>query len=830
MHINVHIPLFRPLYASWLAIVALLICATPSYAQSQIEGRVKSESGTTLEYVSVVTTEGGQTVGTRTDNRGHFSLRLADTGTYVIRFSLMGYLDTLAIVHVDHRATIHLNVSMRESASQLQEVDVVGQRNTAGGYTHIDIGTVENIVGPSEGVETIIKTLPDVASNNELSSTYSVRGGSFDENLVYINGVEIMRPQLVRCGQQEGMSIVNADMVDHLTFSPGGFEVLYGDKMSSVLDITYRQPTELHAKISGSLLGGSAYIGSSLGKLSFALGARYHSNRYILGSLDTKGSYSTVYSDVQTLISYKINDTIDLSFFGIWSHNKYGLIPESQTTTFGNFMQSMQLDIYFDGQETDSYSTLLGSFTLNYHPSDNFSLRWLTTVQSNNEKELYDIQDQYWLYELSLGSVVGEVNKFDRGVGTFLEHARNRLKTAIYSTEVRGTHYARLGSWKWGAKLQYESTYDRLNEWKWVDSAGYAMPTFYDTFGDSSNLPHNPILQFYSKADNYLHTIRSSTFLQRDFNWTTNRLTQLYLSAGLRFQYYFMYSPSLVNHSSVHRAFASPRINFSAKPNTKASLLFRTALGVYHQPPFYREMRLPSGQLNLNLHPQRSYQLVQSLDWDFRILSKPFRLTADVYAKFVDHLIPYTIDNLRLRYAAHNDAQGYAVGMSLRINGEFVEGLESWASISVMQARENILTDHYGWQPRPSDQRFSFKCYIQDYIPKMQWWRMSLNLLVSTGLPVTYPSQVNRSSTFRLPTYFRVDWGNSVHLSRFPKLARSRFFSVVDDLVLSLEVFNLFNYHNVVSFLWVADYENTYYPVPNYLTARQLNFKITLTF
>ena len=821
----------------YIIFLFLLLLASPGWGQARLEGRVTS-AGSDLELVTVVARWQNGSASTRTDRKGLWSLSVSEKDSIRLTFQLMGYQDsslTLAPIGKKGRS---VNVSLREQSSQLNQVDVVGERSSTGNYTHINLADIENIAGPNEGVESVLKTLPDVASNNELSSQYSVRGGSFDENLVYINDVEVFRPQLVHSGQQEGMSIINADMVDHLTFSPGGFESVYGDKMSSVLDIKYKRPSEFHAKLSGSLLGGAAWAHGTIKNFWYNVGFRYHSNRYLFSSLDTKGHYSTAYTDIQALMGYRVNDKVDLSLLAIWTRNRYGLIPESQTTTFGNFMHSMELDIYFDGQETDKYSTLLGSFSVDYHPNDNFNLKWITSVQSNDEAELYDIQDQYWLYELALGSQMGQVDKFDRGVGTFLEHARNYLRTGIYSTEVRGTHYAKLGNWRWGAKAQFESTDDRINEWKWVDSAGFSMPTTYETPGDSLNQPYNPILQFYSKAHNNVYTLRTTAFLQRDFNWITDRGTDLQLVVGTRFQYYHMWiesdalnnsSNQAIKHSN-NQAFVSPRVSFAFKPNIKTDLRFRTTAGVYQQAPFYREMRRTDGSLNPNVHAQRSYQIVESIDWNFKLFKKPFRLTTDVYAKYVDNLIPYSIDNLRIRYTGDNNAEGYAVGMSMRLNGEFVEGLESWASISLMQTRENIKGDGYGWQPRPTDQIFSFKTFLQDYIPKIPWWRMSLSLIVGTGLPVTFPYQTDRSSDFRLPTYFRVDWGNSVQLSRFKKLANTKFFRVVDDVMIGVDVFNLFNYHNVVSYLWVADYENIYYPVPNYLTARQFNVKVTITF
>lgn len=818
-------------YFTYIAILLLSLFGgafmPEAMGQGLLEGYVTDTENKALEMVTVAAKNGDQTKSSTTDERGYYKINLEE-GEWTIIFRQAGFQEFQQKIQISAAGKTSLNCTLKttKEVEVLKAAEVTADRSGSGTFTSIDLEKIENVAGPTEGVEALLKTLPDVASNNELSSQYSVRGGSFDENLVYINGVEIYRPQLVRSGQQEGMSIINPDMVDHLMFSPGGFESRYDDKMSSVLDISYKRPRKFSAKLSGSLLGASAFVEGTVKRFYYSAGFRQHSNRYIFSTLDTKGHYSTSYTDFQTVMGYSVNDKLDLTFLGIWTRNRYSLIPESQTTTFGSFMESLQLDVYFDGQERDSYNTLLGSLTADYHPNEDFNIKWSISAQQNNEKELYDIQDQYWLYELALGSASGEVNKFDRGVGTFLEHARNYLNTGIYSTEAIATHYARLGSWKWGIKMQMERIHDRVNEWKWVDSAGYSMPFPRETWGDSSNIPYNPLLQFVCKADNTIYNVRAMAFVQRELNWVTRKNTDLRLLAGVRAQYY-----SILSAGTIHsQPLISPRLNFNIRPNTKARLLFRLAAGVYQQPPFYREMRRIDGSLNLELHAQRSYQAMHSIDWDFALWHKPFRLTADIYYKYIDNLVPYTVENLRVRYAAQNIGTGYAYGLSLRLNGEFVEGLESWASISLMQTREKWFTDSYGWTPRPTDQLFSFKMFLQDYLPKMPWWRMSLSLVVGTGTPVSFPYQVDRSQIHRLPTYFRVDWGNSVQLSRFKKLANTKFFRTIDDIAIGIDIFNLFNYHNVVSYLWVADYQNTYYPVPNYLTGRQINVKITISF
>ena len=815
-----------------LFLLAAIASVFASQAQQTLFGTISDAStGKPVEYVNVGVLGQPRPIGTASDSKGHYRLSLPSSDSIILRFSFTGYEPlTLRLGKND----IHppLDVRLRPQSTTLDEVTITDDATRSTTFTHIDAAKLSDVVGPTDGVESLIKTLPDVASNNEMSSQYSVRGGSFDENLVYICGIEIFRPMLIRSGQQEGMSIINPDMVSAINFSPGSFDATYGDKMSSVLDISYSRPSLFKGSLSASLLGGAAHVEGLLGnRFSYSVGFRHHSNRYLFSSLDTKGAYSTAYTDLQALLNYRFSDQFDLSLLTVWTRNRYGLIPESQTTTFGSFMESLELDIYFDGQEVDRYNTLLNALSLSYHPSDRFQLRWTNALQLNNENENYDIQSQYWLYELGVGADAS-INRFDRGVGTFLEHARNALSTNIFNSELRGLHIVPIGQWEWGAKIQYEQISDHLREWRWVDSAGYAMPTTHLTPGDDT-LPHSPILQDFCTADNAVSTFRTALFAQREINLTTCHDHQWRFVAGLRGQYYSSQFSALSSQFSArHSSFlVSPRLCASLKPNwTHRDMLFRLAAGVYQQPPFYREARRPDGSLNADIQPQTSYQASLSLDYNFRLWDKPFKLTTDLYYKYLTDLIPYTIDNLRLRYDAENSAIGYAAGVSLRINGEFVQGLESWASLSFMKTQEDILGDGLGWINRPTDQRLSFKLFLQDYVPQIPWWRMSLNFAFGTGTPVAFPNQRDRSFSYRLPNYFRVDWGNTIQLSHFDRLKHAAIFRHIDDILVSIEIFNLFNHRNVISYIWVSDYENIYHAVPNYLTARQLNLKLTVLF
>ena len=787
-------------------------------AQGIVEGTVYDSTGSPLPYVNIGVLH--TPVGTTTDIDGRYRLKVSLKDSVTLRFSHTGYRQEDLRLRVV--GTLRVDMRLHPTAQMLQTVVISDDKVRQSSFTPVDVARLDDAVGPAAGVESLVKMLPDVQSNNELSNRYSVRGGSFDENLVYINGIEVFRPMLIRNAQQEGMSIINPDLVDYILFSPGGFDASYGDKLSSVLDITYSRPTEFRGKASVSLLGGALSLQGRRGeRFSYALGLRQHSNNYLLGSLDTKGHYSTNYSDLQALASYQVSQRLVLSALTVLSRNVYSLVPESQTTTFGGFYMPLTLRVYFDGQEVDRYTTLLGALMADWHPDDNWRLKASFAAQHIAEIESYDLQSQYFLYELAMGQSAGDTVMFDRGVGTFLEHARNRLATDILSLDFRASRQVMLGSWQMGLKLQSERVHDHLREWRWVDSAGYAMPATILPLGDTANGALAPLLQDFARADGSLVTLRAGVFAQRDVGFTTAGGADVKFVAGLRGQLY------KVSEASKAQALLSPRISASYAPDSPHDILFRLAAGIYQQPLFYREYRRIDGSLVPDRSAQTSYQLMASADWRFRLWQRPFSLSADLYGKYITHLIPSTVDNLRLRYMPDLQATAYAVGLSLRLGGELVQGLESWASLSLMQTREDIEGDGLGWLARPTDQRLSFKLFLQDNLPSLPWWRMSLALVYGSGMPV---SRYADGEAFRLPAYYRVDWGNTVRLSQFERLKRLHIFRYVDDIQVGIEVFNLFNFRNVVSYLWVADYENRLYPVPNYLTARQLNLKLTVLF
>lgn len=806
----------------------LILAPVFAIAQGIVEGVVTSaDNGDPIEYATVAVTGSKPQISTLTDSRGRYKLNVKATDSVSITATMTGYVAKTLKVKPTKEKTTTLDFALKHKATQLDEVTVSDRQHSATVYTQIEVERLDATVGPNGGVESLLKTLPDVASSNEMSSQYSVRGGSFDENLVYINGVEVYRPMLIRSGQQEGLSIINPDMTERISFSPGGFDAIYGDRMSSVLDIAYSRPTSFRAKLSGSLLGGTATVQGKAGdRFSYIVGLRRHSNQYIINTLDTKGDYNTAYTDLQAIASYKLNETLSLTLTAIATDNIYGLVPQSQTTTF----KPMAIDIYFDGQEMDRHQTLLGALTLRY-ATDDWIVTWTNSAQNIDESERYDIQSQYFLYMISTGGQNGDsIVKFDRGVGTFLDHARNTLVSRIFASELRATRLTSLGSWKAGLKAQYELVDDHLREWLWVDSAGYTYPGVWITPGDSANIPHPPLLQNFAMGNNHVGTFRTSGYLQRELNFTTDHGSDLRLTAGVRGHFYSSRIESLDDTGSHSQFLFSPRMSFGYTPANHRDMTFSAAAGVYQQPYFYRELRHLDGSLNSNLDAQTSYQAVGTFDWSLKLWGRPFRLTTDIYYKYITNLVPYTIDNLRIRYLAENSARGYATGISVRINGELVDGLESWASISLMQTQEDLDGDNYGWLPRPTDQRFAFKMFLQDYVPEIPWWRMSLNLIFASGMPFTFPGQKNFDVISRFRPYFRIDWGNTLQLSHFNALKNKKIFHYVDDIQLSLEVFNLFDYRNVASYIWAADYSGVYWGVPNYLTGRQINVKLTVIF
>jgi len=834
----------------------LLISGIALNAQNTalVYGKVLDEKNNPLSQVTVSVY--GEADKTLTDMSGYYELKVPANRNIIIYYTYVGCVsDTLPLfLHVNEKK--EYNTSLVQSTTVFKTIDIIDNKNVSNTLINIDPSNAVVIPTYGGGIEAILKTLPGVASNNELSSQYSVRGGNFDENLVYVNDIEIYRPFLVRSGQQEGLSFINSDMVSDIQFSAGGFEAKYGDKMSSVLDIQYKKPKEFAGSVSGSLLGYSANIEglSKNARWSYLLGVRQKSNSYILKSLDTKGDYKPSFTDVQTYVNFMVNEKLDFDFLGNYARNLYNVIPQTRETNFGTLNNAMRLMVYFDGQEVDRFITYFGAVSANYKPRKDIKLKFISSAFRTSERETFDIQGQYRLNELEVN--MGEDDFGDStanlGIGTFMNHARNYLDASVFNLEHKGSKIGEKLIQYWGLKFQQEEINDKISEWEMLDSAGYSIPYSQDSVGYT-----NPDIQPYSslemrnvvKSVNDILSRRYSGYYEQ--KWFLDSDSSSYsLTAGLRGNYWDFNEQFIL----------SPRAAFSYKPNWEHDVIFRFSTGYYSQPPFYRELRDMEGEVHKEVKAQTSIHFVLSGTLNFLAWNRPFKYTSEMYYKILDNLIPYTVDNVRIRYLPEYTAHGFATGIDMKVNGEFVKGVESWASLSVMKTMEDIKGDYYyeyynksgeliisgqtndqavadsariepGYIPRPTDQRVTFGLFFQDYLPKNPTYKMHLSLLFGSSLPFGPPSVEKYKDTLRIPAYRRVDIGFSKQLKGEGKILKPnnpfRFFK---SIWLTLEVFNLLQVNNTISYIWIRAVDEKQYPVPNYLTPRQLNLRLVAQF
>jgi len=802
--------------------------------KAKIFGRVTNERNNSQEFVNVGIYDFSSPIGMATDHNGKFTLTVPANTEFTLVASSTGFETQKIKLFLKPGETKEINFKLKENTTQLPEFVIHDKADRTKNLTRLDPKNITQIPSVSGGVESMIKTMPGVSSNNELSSQYNVRGGNYDENLVYVNDIEIYRPLLVRSGQQEGLSFVNSDLVSSILFSSGGFDARYGDKMSSVLDIKYKKPTSFAGNASLSLLGESIHLeGTAINsRLSYLIGFRQKSNKYLLNSMQTKGEYHPSFTDVQTLSTYDLNEKFELSFLGNYARNVYNVVPENRETDFGTIKEALRLKIYFDGQELDRFETFFGALSLNYMPNSTVKITNTISAFQSYEEETFDIQGQYWLSQLEVdfGKENFAQEAYDRGVGTYIDHARNYLNATVLNFENRGSIAKTNHFFQWGVKYQREQVIDKLNEWKLLDSSDYSLPYHPDSIG-SPNPPHYaPELQNVYKAKNDLSSNRISGFIQDTWaiDGDSNRFS---LTGGIRFSYWDLNKELLV----------SPRATISYRPKWERDVMFRFSTGLYYQSPFYRELRDREGNLNKNIKSQESIHFVAGMDWNLKLWGRPFKFISEVYYKYLNNIIPYEIDNVRIRYSAKNEAYGYAAGIDFRLNGEFVKGIESWASLSILQTEENIDNDSYvdkngntiepGFIPRPTDQRVIFSLFFQDYLPRIPSVKMHLNLVYGASLPFGSPNSERYKQTYRMPSYRRVDIGSSYLLkSKKAKLSPKNIFRKIDTIWLSVEVFNLLQISNTISYIWISDVSNNKYAVPNYLTPRQLNVKLVVDF
>ncbi|MDE7389042.1 MAG: TonB-dependent receptor [Muribaculaceae bacterium] len=805
----------------YLYILATLLCLLFSEnavaAQVKIHGKVTHETGGEIEPLEFVTVQiAGTAIGSLTQLDGTYTLSAPRSDTIEVRFRCMGYHEITRRL-VDPADDVMLNVRMLPSTAELDEVTVTDFRKQVSSMQQLDAGSYKLSPDVSGGsIESLLTTMAGVNSSNEMSSQYSVRGGSYDENSVYINGVEVYRPQLVSSGQQEGMSIINPDMVKSVNFSTGGFSAEYGDKMSSALDITYRQPESFEGSVSASLMGASVSIGSGSKRFSQLHGLRFKRNNSLLSSLETRGEYNPTFFDYQTNLNFRISQKWKVAFLGNIALNDYSFIPATRETSFGTMNDAKQFKVYFDGRERDKFHTYFGAGMINFRPSRAMDFTLLASGYLTNELVAYDISGEYWLDQAGAGSGSGTIGG-ELGVGKYKEHARNRLKASVFSVALRGNTGIANHNLSYGVTFNHEQIMDRSREWEMRDSAGYSLP--YDP--DAVKVIYN------LSSHNDLQSNRVSFFVQDA--WRINASSGYWtVNAGVRMSYW-----------DFNREFlCSPRAQVGFVPDRNSRLAFRFATGLYYQAPFYKEYRRPVTtsdgntviQLNRDIKSQRSFHLIAGTDFTFRSMNRPFKLTAEAYFKALGNIIPYEVDNLKLTYAGVNGGSGHVMGIDLKFFGQFVPGSDSWISLSLMNTSENLNGVKV---PRPTDQRYSLGLYFTDYFPKFPKLKFSLRGIFSDGLPVTPPQSTRDKGYFRTPAYKRVDIGLSYALLSPPgegEIRRNGLGRYFKSIWLGLDVFNLLDISNVSSYYWVTDVNDIQYAVPNYLTRRQLNVRLTVDF
>jgi len=775
-----------------------------------------------------------QNNGVQSNVNGFYILTVPANQKVVVVFSHVSLKKATVAVTLKSDEDYEFNLVMNDKDEQMGEVIVtVNNKKRVQGITTIEPATIRKIPGANAGVENILKSMPGVNSNNELSTQYAVRGGNYDENLVYVNEIEVYRPFLIRSGQQEGLSFTNTDLVQNIDFSAGGFQAKYGDKLSSVLDITYRTPTQFGAVAEASFLGASVAVDavSKNGKWSEVSGIRYRNNSLLVNSQETQSNYTPTFADFQTNVNFKPSDKLEFSFLGNISSNDYKYQPLTRQTNFGTIDDPMALLIYYEGQEKDKYTTVFGAVKTTYTPSKKSTYKLIASAYHTQEQEYYDILAQYRLGEVdaNLGSEnFGDV-KFTRAIGGQLNHARNDLDALIVNAELKGIHNWKKNQFEWGAKFTRESIRDRVIEWEVIDSAGFSInPPKILLKNDQPYMPYTgPLVPYQNvRATNFVDINRFSGYVQ----WSRKGYigdNEIWMNAGVRSQNWTVSGDGIA--SSTQFTF-SPRAQFSIKPNWNKDMFFRLSGGLYHQPPSYRELRDADGVVQPEVKAQQSIHIVLSNDYSFKMWERPFKMVSEIYYKALTDVNPYTLDNVRIRYAAANNAKAYAQGFDFRLNGEFVPGTESWFSFGYLKTEEN--RDGKGYISRPTDQRLKFALLFQDYMPKIPSIKLYLNLVYNTGLPGGSPSYSDPYLyQSRLNDYRRADVGFSKVLIDEQNPSTKRWLQPFKELAIGLEIFNLFDNQNAITNTWVRDvYSKNQYAIPNYMTTRVFNVKVNMRF
>lgn len=768
-----------------------------------LRGKVTDEDQNPVELATVACLKQGKVA--MTSLKGEYNLTLQSADSVVIQVSMIGYKTKTRVLRKP-RGVQTLQMVLHEDNKMLSQVTITGQKIQTSQTQELKTEQLKQMPSATgNAVEELIQSQAGVSTHSELSSQYNVRGGSFDENSVYINNVEVYRPFLVRSGQQEGLSIINPDMVEKIGFSTGGYEAKYGDKMSSALDITYKRPKKFEATAAMSLLGASAYVGFSNKKLAWANGLRYKTNKYLLGSLDTDGEYKPSFLDYQTYLSYKPNKRWTIDFIGNISDNHYDFTPTDRETSFGTMENVKSFKVYFDGQEKDLFRTYFGTFSITRHFGDSTSVSLLGSAFSSKEQERYDIQGQYWLTQTETSE--------NLGVGTYFEHARNYLKSNVASVKLMVRHKTKRHAIEGGLTWKTESVKERSVEYEMRDSAGYSIP-------------HNgkDLYMIYSlKAANSLKANRIEGYLQDTYRFRgANQETLYTLNYGVRFSHWNFNKETIV----------SPRVSLGIVPAFNQDLTFRLATGLYYQAPFYKELRDTStvngvtiAELNKKIKSQRSIHFIGAVDYRFKLNNRPYKFTAEAYYKALGNLVPYSVNNVKVVYYGNNECSGHAAGIDLKLFGEFVPGTDSWISLSIMDAKMKLNGKSI---PLPTNQRYGINMFFTDYFPGTDRWKMSLKLAYADGLPFSAPHKELESNSFRAPAYKRADIGMSYRAlnNEDRKMKKSPF----KNIWLGIDCLNLFGINNVNSFYWITDVTSHQYAVPNYLTGRQINARLLFEF
>jgi hypothetical protein len=804
-----------------LAGIILILLASNLTGQqlANIKGRITSEDGSALTSATIGIQ--GSNLGVMSMEDGSFEMKVPAYEELIIVVSYLGFTPYQQNIKLATGQTYTLNIELIPEVKQLQDVEIMGIGQRENTLIPINIRSINQLPNTSGNIESIIKTFPGVSSGNELSSQYSVRGGSFDENLVYVNDIEIYRPMLVQSAQQEGLSFVNPSMVSSIQFSSGGFDAEYGDKLSSVLDIRYKQPTSFSGSVSGSFMGGTMHIEGTTKDKRFThiTGFRYKTNKLLLATLDTKGDFNPSFSDLQTYLTYDLTKKLELSFLGNLAINKFDRVPTYGETILSSLQNTLVFNIYYEGREIDKFQNYLGALTLNYHPNEKLMIKFIGSAFKSDEKITYDILKEYRIGEARQSNSGSRDSVVNIGIGAELIHARDYLKSTIYSGEHKGTLFIGAGVMKWGIKAQIESVDDWVNEWQMIDSADYSIPNSSEELN----------LRSAYKSNNSMQNLRFAAFVQHTFNFT-GQAGKISFTLGARSQWW-SYNKQIT---------FSPRGNIVFIPAKYSHISWHLSSGIYHQPPFYKELRDETGQLYPGKKAQQAFHLVAGNDINLILWKRAFVFTSEMFYKSLTNVIPYKLDDVRLQYLPMYDAKAYAAGIDIRLYGEFVPGTESWFSLSLLRTREDLKGDflvdskgkvtYPGYYSRPTDQLLNFSILFQDYLPMNPNYKVHLMLIYGTGLTYSGPLYSRPSDIYELGPYRRVDVGFSrlITGNKQKKIG-------IKSIWIGGEILNLLGAENRVSLDWVRTVESdmgvdAYFAIPNKLTGRLFNLKVTVNF